>query len=93
MQYMQAKDPGEVIDYTIDWDAELGASETISGTPTWTVPAGITKDSQSNTTTTTTIWLSGGTGGNEYVLTCQIVSNNATPRTHEKSIVVPVSND
>lgn len=93
MQYMVPKDPQEVIDYTVDWAAELGTGEQISGTPVWTVPSGITKDSQANTTTTATVWLSGGTAGNEYEIACKISTNNSPARTHEKTIVVPVLQD
>ena len=54
------KDPSAVLDYAFDWSNWLGASETISSA-TVTVDAGLTKDSQSNTTTKVTVWLSGGT--------------------------------
>lgn len=58
-----AKDPDEVLDYEIDWSDFLG-DDTID-TSTWTMPtepdAALIKDSDSHTTTATTIWLSGGT--------------------------------
>lgn len=66
------KDPDAVLDYEIDWSTWLG-SDTIS-TSAWTVPAGLTKDSDTNTTTTATIWLSGGTAGEVYELTNHIVT-------------------
>lgn len=59
-----AKDPDEVKDYAVDWTARL-AGDTIT-TSTWIVPDGIVKDSDTNTTTDTTIWLSGGTLGTTY---------------------------
>ena len=89
MEYVEAKDPADVVDYTLDWSDVLSDSETIT-TSTWTVPSGITKDSDSEADTTTTIFLSGGTAGVEYLLTNKIVTNNATARTYEKSIIVPV---
>lgn len=52
------KDPDEVLDYIVDWSARLEA-DTIA-TSTWTVPLGITKNSDTKTNTTTTIWLSSG---------------------------------
>jgi hypothetical protein len=52
------------------------------------VPTGITKVSDTNDTTSTTIWLSGGTAGKDYVLTNKIVTHGN--RTEEKSFVVPV---
>lgn len=62
----------EVKDYTIDLTDELG-TDTIS-TVTWTVPTGITKDSQSETTKRATIWLSSGTAGTDYTLTATVVT-------------------
>jgi len=86
--FVRVKDPDAVLDYQFDWSEWLG-SDTIS-TSTWTVPSGITKDSQSNTTTTTTIWLSGGTAGGEYTVTNQIVT--AGGRTEDRSFTIKVQN-
>mgnify|MGYP001572496141 CR=1 FL=1 len=85
------KDPSAVRDYTVDWDTDdwLGAA-TITGTPVWTVPTGITKDSQSNTTTTATAWLSGGTNGTDYDVACKITT--AGGRTDERTIRLQVRN-
>lgn len=66
------KDPDAVLDYEIDWATWLG-DDTISASE-WTVPAGITKDSDSNTTTTATIWLSGGTVETTYALVNHITT-------------------
>lgn len=66
------KDPNEVLDYVVNWAARLGV-DTIS-TSSWTVPAGITLDSNSKTDTTTTAWLSGGTTGETYALLNRIVT-------------------
>lgn len=66
------KDPSAKLDYTIDWEDELG-SDTIA-TSTWSVPAGITQESETETTTTTTIWVSGGTLGQRYNLVNSIVT-------------------
>lgn len=69
------KDPDEKLDFTINWADFLG-TDTISGTPVWVVPTGITQSTPapSNTTTTTTIWLTGGTIGAEYELVNRIVT-------------------
>jgi len=80
------KDPDAVLDYTIDWETWLG-SDTIS-TSTWTVPSGITKNTDTNTTTTTTIWLSGGTAGISYDLLDRIVT--AAGRTEDRTIAIIV---
>lgn len=80
------KDPNAVLDYIIDWTAFLGA-DTIS-TSTWIVETGITKDSDTRTNTTTTIWLSGGTAGERYYLTNRIVT--AGLRTEDRTIGILV---
>ncbi len=82
------KDPSEVLDYTVDWGANiLATGETIS-TSTWTVPSGITKDSDSKTNTTTVIWLSGGTADTDYDLVNKIVTSGS--RTFERTITIGV---
>jgi hypothetical protein len=81
------KDKDAVLDYKVDWATWLQASETIS-TSTFTVPAGITKDSQSNTTTTATVWLSGGTVGQEYAVINRITTNQG--RTDDRTITIRV---
>lgn len=84
---VSAKDPSAVISYGFDFTSWLG-TETIL-TSVWTVPAGITKDSDSKTNTTTTIVLSGGTTGQTYVITNTITTAS---RTEERSMYVPVDN-
>ena len=79
------KDPNAVLDYQWDWADWLAVGETIS-TVTIIMPVGITKDSQSNTTTTVTIWLSGGTVGDGYKVTCRITTNSVPARTEDRSI-------
>lgn len=81
------KDPNAVVDYNIDWSSWLPDDDTIS-TSEWIVPAGITEDSETNTDTTTTIWLSGGTAGQSYSLTNRITT--AQGRTQDKTITISV---
>ena len=56
------KGDAEVLDYHVDWTAWLNG-DTIT-TSTWIVTVGITVDSESETTSISTIWLSGGAIGN-----------------------------
>lgn len=83
------KDPEALLDYPIDWgtDGWLGA-DTITGTPVWTVPSGLTLAAQSNTTTIATVWLSGGAAGVEYIVECKITT--AGGRIDERSIRIIV---
>lgn len=82
----RAKDPAEVLDYTIDW-TDLLAGDTIS-TSTFTVDAGLTKDAESNSTTSATVTVSGGTAGQNYVVRNVIVT--AASKTRARSFLVRV---
>jgi hypothetical protein len=82
------KDPNAVLDYVFDWSSWLQTSETIS-TATFTVESGITKNSESNTTTNATVWLSGGTVGERYTITCRVTTNQG--RTDDRSAIVRVA--
>jgi len=82
------KDPGDVLDYQINW-ADWLADDTISGTKsTWTVETGITEDSNTNTTTGTIIWVSGGTAGENYNLVNHI--ETVSGRKADRTIVIKV---
>lgn len=76
------KDTADVADYQIDWSAFLG-TDTIA-TSVWTVTeaSGLVVDSSTNTTTTATVWLSGGTAG-VYAVANKITT--AGGRTYERS--------
>lgn len=66
MPQVFVKDPGATTYFTIDWTSWLG-SDTIESS-TWTVPDGITEESDDNDTTSATIWLSGGTHQQDYII-------------------------
>lgn len=78
------KDPDESLDYQFDWAAQknntgqtnwLQDGETIVSHEI-TVPAGITLGSSSiiNDGTAVLVWLSGGTEGIDYEITCEITT-------------------
>lgn len=81
------KDPDATLDYVWDWTAWLAENETISSV-TWIVPDGIDQDSTSNDDTTATIWLSGGTLGGTYEITCRITTNQGRIDDRSKRIIV-----
>jgi hypothetical protein len=68
------KDPDAVLDYGFDWSDWLAVGETIA-TSTWTFPAGITQDSANNSTTSTGVWVSGGTVGQTYEIVNHIITS------------------
>lgn len=81
------KDPDATLDYQTDWSGWL-SDDTIS-TSTWIVPDGITKNSDLNTATSATIWLSGGTAGERYPVVNRIVT--AGGRTEDRTIQIVVT--
>lgn len=82
-------DPSDVLDFQHDWDDNwLAAGETISAS-TWTIsPTGpnITSPAPSNTTTTTTCWVSGCTLGQVYRLVNHITTSAS--RQTDRTVVI-----
>lgn len=62
------KDPGEVLDYDINWLPRLGTDTIV--TSVWAIATGValTINSNSFTPTRTKVWLSGGILGQTYLL-------------------------
>ena len=92
------KDPDAILDYKFDWKAKtnlsgntdwLESGETISSF-TITAASGLTVGSSalSDTNTSVTAWLSGGTDGTTYELACKIVTSLS--RTDERTISIQV---
>lgn len=94
------KAPAEVLPYKRDWKYKDEASRTAGGTgngyldgetittSSWTVPTGITKDSETHADGLATVWVSGGTIGQTYRLVNTIVTSGG--RTAQRSIDVSV---
>ena len=82
------KDPQSVVDYSINWAAVLNATspvDTISSS-TWAADNSLIVDSDSNTTSASSVWVSAGRVGRYSKLTNTIVTTLG--RTHERTITV-----
>jgi hypothetical protein len=67
--------PTEVLDWTMNWATRGLGSDTIVSS-NWSVSqTGVTLSAPSQTTTTTTIWVTGGTPGNVYTITNNITTS------------------
>ena len=88
------KDPDDVLDYFFDWAGKtngnwnsdwLASGEEITS-KTVTAEAGITEDSSAINAAKNgvTVWLSGGTAGQSYEVSCKAVTNQG--RTVEKTM-------
>lgn len=82
------KDPNEKLDYFFDWSSWLG-TDTINSISVTSSP-GITIVSTSNTATSVTAWISGGTSGTPYQITCQVTTTAG--RIAERSIILQIEN-
>ena len=85
-QYL--KDPSAVLDWVFDWSDWLADSETISS-HVITVDTGLTKDSSTESSGKVTVWLSGGTAGQNYKVACKIVTSGG--RTDERTMWIKVA--
>lgn len=83
---MPTKDPNARLDYTVNLAAEIG-SDNLS-TVEWTVPTGISKTFEDHTDKTATIWLEGGTDGEQYSINLKYTT--VAGRIDERTFIVPV---
>ena len=82
------KDPQAHLDYAVDWSPWLDG-DTIASVA-WTVPAGLTLESQSHTATVATAWLSGGEVGVTYTVVCEVTT--AAGRVDDRTLVIECKN-
>jgi hypothetical protein len=66
------QDTDEAVSHTVNWQRDLNGG-TISSV-SWST-GGLTNESQTNTTTTASVRLSGGTPGQVYRVTCAITTS------------------
>lgn len=82
------KDPDAILDYGFDWSDWLAVHGDTITASTWTVPTGISEGANSRDATSVKVWLSGGTAGETYVISCKIVTSD--DRTDERSLTIMV---
>ncbi len=89
------KDPHATLDYSIDWSRWVPSGDSISGTPAWSVTgpdaslavAGVPAPSVASGIATA--WLTGGTAGQTYRVTCRVTTTAG--RIDDRSITVRVA--
>jgi hypothetical protein len=74
------KDAADVLDYQIDWSDWLPEGDTIS-TASWSVDTGMDVEDTDATTTTSTVWVSGGTHGEQYEAANHIITVQGREKT------------
>ena len=86
----KVQDPSDVRIWAFDWSEFLDERSTTISSSSWVVPSGLTEVSDSHTTTTATVKVSGGTHGQKYLVTNTVVLANG--ETVEKSFTLWVRN-
>lgn len=84
------KDPDAELDYARDWSAWLADGETISSS-TWTIPTGLLPGTGGQITepTKATVWIKGGTVGQEYAVANRITTSAG--RVDERTFVIRIT--
>lgn len=89
-----AKDVNEVLDYSLNWATDVLEVGEVINTVTHSVrgpDAALVIDSEGATTTVSTVWLSGGTGGSSYEIDARITTDGG--RTYERSVYLKVKSN
>lgn len=88
------KDPQARLPFTMNWAQWLaGEGGDIIESVEWSVPDGITQENSpapSHTDDMATLWLSGGSAGQTYDITCRVLT--AGGRIDERTLSVTVTN-
>lgn len=84
MKTWPAKDPDEVLDYTLDWTDRLEDDETIDTSTFELASGGVNIDSSSELEGITTVWLSGGAADEVCLITNRVITSAG--RTYEQSV-------
>ena len=83
------KDPNAKLDYKFDWSEWLETAETITSY-SLVVDTGITEFSSSNDDDSVTVWLTGGTAGLTYQVTCRITTDSNPTRIEDRTMTFHV---
>lgn len=83
------KDPDATLDFIWDWSQWLKSGETIVNSQFLIQQSGLEVETESNSATDCTAWLSGGAVGIPYVVTNRITTNEG--RIDDRSITIRVT--
>ena len=88
-KWVSPKDPGDITNWTADYAAEMTALSDTLATASWVLPSGITEVAESNTTTTSSVKISGGTAGQKYDCV-NTVTTTTSGETFERTVQLTV---
>lgn len=90
---LEAKHPGEIVDYTLDFVRWLVGTETLSGSPSVSVSAGITLTPDGRAApaivgSKVVFWLGGGVHGQTYVVQVAVTTSGGRALVADAAILV-----
>lgn len=69
------KSPTSTLDYTLDWSQYLQDGQTITAS-SWSADSGVTVENDIKTSNSTTVFVSGGSTGDQYFVSNTITTND-----------------
>jgi len=85
-QRLFVKDPDAVLDYEFDWSRWLQVGETITSHAA--TVTGAVRESSAQSTTSVTVWVSGGTDRTTATVACRIMTSAG--RTDERTLALQI---
>lgn len=85
------KDPDARLPFAVDWSEWLTNEGDTAASATWIVPTGLVKETSPAPTLAAgkaTVWLSGGTDGADYLVTCRMTTTGG--RVDDRTIRVQI---
>ena len=82
------KQPADRLDYDFDYSAFLLNTDTVISAVFAVEPVGLTLDTQLVEPTFTKVWVTGGTAGNTYKITCTVTTDHGRVKQDEIRIRV-----
>ena len=80
----QVQDPDDITDWGCDWTDWLQDGEVLTAS-SWILPTGLVNTQETLTTTTTSVFISGGVAGTKYLITNRI---STATRTEDRSMYI-----
>lgn len=84
------KDPDATVKFTVDWSDFLADGETIN-TSAFTLDSGITSPSNSNDTTTASVYIAGGSVGSRYNVRNRITTSASQTNDYTFTVIIKES--
>ena len=83
-----SKQPAEVLDYTFNIEKWMASGDTVQSATATSTPVGLTNYVTNGTTTSPSVWASGGADGKLYKVTLTVVTADGRTKEFEMKLQV-----